>query len=204
MKKSTILIVVGVIVQIIVFLNTKNTILSLCSGISGVIAVVKCSEKNILFYFWSIIQLITYGVICYQTQLYGKLFETVVYFGFLIFGVFTWKKHLNGKTVQVQKLDSYVGINTLIFFFVIILYPILYYLNDPYPLLDSSTVVIGISAQLLMVLRIKECWYYWIIQDILCIILWVILNNWCMVAQYSFWIINSIYGLKLWKNEKII
>lgn len=204
MKKSTILIVVGVIIQIIVFLSTKNTILSLCSGIAGIIAVVKCSEKDIKFYFWSALQLITYAIICYQSQLYGKLLETFVYFVFLIIGLCLWKKHINNGIVKTQKLESYEGIIAFILLFISILGPILYYLGDPNPLLDSSTTIIGIFAQLLMILRMRECWKLWIIQDILCIILWISVSNWCMVAQYSFWLINSIYGLKMWKNEKII
>lgn len=204
MRKGIILSIIGIIIQTITFLITKSTILSFVSGIVGIIAVVKCSERDIKFYFWSTLQLITYAIICYQSQLYGKLLETFVYFVFLIIGLCLWKKHINNGIVKTQKLESYKGIIAFILLFISILVPILYYLGDPNPVLDSSTTIIGIFAQLLMILRMRECWKLWIIQDILCIILWISVNNWCMVAQYSFWLINSIYGLKMWKNEKII
>ena len=46
----------------------------------------------------------------------------------------------------------------------------------------------------------REQWAFWIIEDILSLVMFIILSNWIMVAQYLFWTINCIYGLIKWSK----
>jgi nicotinamide mononucleotide transporter len=70
------------------------------------------------------------------------------------------------------------------------------------PFLDTLTTVIGIVAQIMLIFRIKEQWILWFILDVLCIVLWAIDENWCLMVQYIFWAINCIYGYFYWSYTK--
>ena len=66
--------------------------------------------------------------------------------------------------------------------------------------LDAATNVIAILAQLLMVWRYREQWVWWILIDIICIVMWFNVGNWSMVAMYIAWTANCIYGWYNWSK----
>ena len=80
-------------------------IIAVCSGISGVISVVLCSQKKYSFYFWGLLQTITIIIISFQSELYGKVLENSFYLITMFIGMFIWKKNLNGNETQVRKMD---------------------------------------------------------------------------------------------------
>jgi nicotinamide mononucleotide transporter len=194
---------IGILMQIITFALTNDSLLSLISGISGVLSVVYCSQRKLSFYTWSFIQLITYAIICYNANLYGKLLENAFYFITLIGGLFIWKTNSTDGFVNTKQLTEkqFVLIIALMLFLIIEGTFILQNFKSNQPLLDSTTTVIGIMAQILMILRFKENWILWFIQDIICIILWTNVNNYCMVSQYIFWTINTMYGYYIWNKN---
>ena len=194
---------IGILMQLITFALTNDSLLSLISGISGVLSVVYCSQRKLSFYTWSFIQLITYAIICYNTNLYGKLLENAFYFITLIGGLFIWKTNSTDGFVKTKQLTekqfAFTAIITILF--VIEGTFILQNFNSNQPFLDSTTTVLGITAQILMMLRFKENWILWFLQDIICIMLWISVHNYCMVSQYIFWTINTIYGYCLWTKN---
>ena len=66
--------------------------------------------------------------------------------------------------------------------------------------LDAATNVMAIFAQLLMIWRFREQWIWWIVIDVICIIMWFNVGNWSMVAMYIAWTINAIYGWYNWSK----
>lgn len=205
LKKNigVLMVFIGILMQLITFSLTNDSLLSLISGISGVLSVVFCSQRKIAFYLWSFIQLITYTIICCQLSLYGKLIENAFYFITLIGGLFIWKSNSNDGVVNTKQLTEkqFVIIIALMLSLIIEGTFILQNFKSNQPLLDSTTTVIGIMAQILMILRFKENWVLWFIQDIICIILWTNVNNYCMVSQYIFWTINTMYGYYIWNKK---
>jgi nicotinamide mononucleotide transporter len=70
--------------------------------------------------------------------------------------------------------------------------------NEAY--LDAATNVMSIFAQLLMIWRFREQWIWWIVIDIICVVMWARIGNWSMVAMYISWIINAAYGWNNWSK----
>ena len=68
---------IGVILQIISYLITGSSWISLISGITGIIAVVWCAERKMIFWFFAWIQLITYVILAYQQHFYGEIVENI-------------------------------------------------------------------------------------------------------------------------------
>ena len=195
-------VTIGIIIQLITCYIMHEPIIAVCSGISGVISVVLCSQKKYSFYFWGLLQTITIIIISFQSELYGKVLENSFYLITMFIGMFIWKKNLNGNETQVRTMD---GIDYTIFITIIIpivgfiSYMIVNKYNPEHIYLDTITTVIGMVAQIMLILRFREQWILWLILDVLCIILWASVGNWCLVMQYVFWTINCVYGYKTWK-----
>jgi nicotinamide mononucleotide transporter len=77
-------------------------------------------------------------------------------------------------------------------------------LGDPQPLKDSATTVLSIVAQALMALAFMEQWCLWIITNVISVIMWVICisrgeaHAGVMVIMWSFYLLNSLNGLRVW------
>lgn len=202
-KSTYVMLGVGLLLQVLTFIVTKDTLLSFASGIAGVFSVVFCSERKLSYYFWSFIQIATFSIICFNEQLYAKLLENAFYLITMGIGIGAWlaNKDIDNR-VKTRSLDSnaiikYVN-GGMIGFIVLLL--TLTFLGGEKPFLDALTTTLAFIAQILMALRYKENWNVWFIMNIICVILFLTTGNWCMVAQYVFWTINTIYGYKIWKN----
>lgn len=198
-------VLIGIITQLLTCYIMEDSLLALCSGIAGVISVVLCSQRKYAFYFWGILQLVTIMIISYQSGLYGKLVENAFYLIMMFVGMNIWKKNTTDNTTQVRKMDwvDYVIFGCLFLPFVTILsYSIVSQYNTEQITLDTITTIIGIIAQIMLVLRFREQWILWFILDVLCIALWAKDGNWCLMVQYIFWTINCVYGYFCWKYVK--
>lgn len=201
---TIIMLTIGILSQIVTFIFTNDTLLALISGIAGIYSVVYCSEKKMKYYLFSIIQILTYAYICWQNQLYGKLIENGVYIISTIIGIYIWFRHLdNDKKVITKKLNKIQWIITITCTIIgmIITYYILNFVNGNNVMLDTLSTVLALTAQFLMIMRYKENWIVWFIVDVLCIWIWIVNENWCMTIQYTFWLINTIYGYFLWNKH---
>ena len=198
-------VLIGIITQLLTCYIMEDTLLALCSGIAGVISVVLCSQKKLSFYFWGILQLITIMIISYQSGLHGKLVENAFYLITMFVGMNIWKENTTDNTTQVRTMDwvDYVIFGCIFLPFATILsHSIVSQYNTEQITLDTITTIIGIIAQIMLVLRFREQWVLWFILDVLCIALWAKDGNWCLMVQYIFWTINCVYGYFCWKYVK--
>lgn len=194
-------VLTGIATQVATYALTEESLLSLVSGIAGVISVVLCSQRKLSFYFWGFLQIGTFMVICIDEHLYGKLFENGFYLITMICGMFMWLRNEQDDTVKTRKLirkDMWwlIGYCAVC---ATVLYLILRMIGGEQPFMDSFTTIFAIVAQLLMIYRYRESWLFWLVVDIACIIMWYNEGNWCMTVQYIFWTMNCIYGLIKWK-----
>jgi nicotinamide mononucleotide transporter len=194
----------GIMLQIFSFYYTGSSYISLISGVTGIISVVLCAERRISFYTFGFIQLFTYIILCLQQNLYGEIVENIFYAVTMIYGIFIWIKSKD-KNDNSKVVPKTLKLGNLTIIYIIGLLAILGFwiflgtTNDTQPFMDSITTVPAIIAQILMILAYKEQWYFWLIIDIGSIFMWAIANDWNMVAQFIFWTINCLYGIKNWK-----
>lgn len=197
-------VIIGVLIQLITFYITNDTVLALISGIAGVISVVLCSQKKLSFYFWGILQLVTILIISYQTGLPGKVLENGFYLLTMLVGLLVWNKHQEDNNTRTESM-TFADYAILAIFLPLLIYGVSMLVNffgSEQPTLDALTTVIGIIAQIMLIFRFKEQWVLWFILDVLCVVLWAIDGNWCLMTQYIFWTINCIYGYFYWSYAK--
>lgn len=193
-------VLTGIATQAVVFALSNDSLLSFVSGVAGVVSVVLCSQRKISFYFWGFLQIATFVVLCVQEQLYGKLIENAFYFVTMAAGLVMWIKYRQGGVVKTRKLSRpdmwwLLGYSAVS---IILLYVLLRMIDGEQPLMDSFTTMLAIIAQMLMVYRYRESWFFWLVVDVACTVLWYVEGNWCMVAQYIFWTANCVYGMIRW------
>lgn len=193
------------LVQIVVFCVSPDSVLGVIAGISGVISVVLCAKGKISFYFIGFVQTITYTFLAWRNCFYGEVLENIFYLVTMIWGIFVWKKNStvddNGSAhVEVLKFTPVMWVLSILGTVACTL-GMGYWLDSigsAQAYTDAATNILAIFAQILMVKRYKEQWLWWFIIDILCLKMWFVAGNWSMVAMYVAWTINCIYGWYNW------
>ena len=196
-------LLIGIVVQILVFGFSNLGIISLISGLAGIVAVVLVSQRRNIQYLFSFIQLFTYLYLAWQEKLYAEVGENIFYFVTMLYGMWSWFRNSDKGIVESRSLGKIklTGVFGVMLASGIILWKILVETSDTQPFLDSFTTVPAFIAQILLILRYREQWIFWGIIDVGSIFMWWIAGDWCMVVQYIFWTANCIYGWSLWKTR---
>ncbi|MBQ6069392.1 MAG: nicotinamide mononucleotide transporter [Bacteroidales bacterium] len=199
------LIACGLLLQIVTFLITSDSLLSLTTGMLGVFSVTLCSQRKVSSFLFGVFQIGCYMLLAARQHLYGELVENGFYMLTTLVGIYTWSRNYDaadsGNSVQSRQLSAKGWmVTSLVFIFGVIGgYWLLRCTSDPHPLLDTVSSVPAFVAQVLMMLRYREQWIFWIVVDAIKVAMWVIQGDWCMAAQFSFWIVVCFYGLRKWK-----
>ena len=195
---------IGIFLQLITWYITKNSLVSLISGVTGIISVILCSQRKISFYFFGFIQLGTYMYLAWQQRFYGELIENIFYIITMLIGIVVWLKNYNTEEqiVESKRLSDrlfYIICSIMVFICILFGYYMKYFTDNTQPFMDSFSTVPAFIAQTLLMLRYREQWIFWIIIDVVSIFMWMFADNWIMVIQFIFWTMNCIYGYRKWK-----
>lgn len=195
------------ILQIVVFIISPDSLISIIAGIAGVIATILCAKGKFSFYFIGFIQTGSYLYLSWINCFYGEVLENLFYLVTMVWGIFVWKANMTqdddgASYVQAKKFTTIQWIVSIIGTIIatMIMGYILNQIGSHQAYTDAATNVFAIFAQLLMVKRYKEQWIWWFAIDIFCIKLWFVAGNWSMVAMYIAWTINCVYGWYNWNK----
>ena len=190
--------------------SNQMSVLSLISGCLGVCSVCLAAQGNILTYAFGFAQVLTYTWLCVTQRFYGEIAINAYYFLTMIYGVFAWRKRLKANS-QEPIANSLITprslpLRTIVLIAVLTLlgswfagWGLAAWTDDTQPYLDAFTTIPALVAQVLMILVYREHWFLWLAVDMLSVVLWWRAGDYCMVAQYAFWCMNCLYGLKRWK-----
>jgi len=202
----------GLLVQVIAYLVAPSHPISLISGMLGIVSVVLTSQGNIKTFFFGIAQIVTYMVLLWMNQLWAGLAINVFYLLSQLYGIWAWRRNIKAGSTAETSTDQYIHpkrLSPTALCGVVVLtliaslttgWLLSLYSNDSQPYLDALTTVPGITATLLTLSVYREGWWVWLCVHTGFIILWTVAGNWSMVAQYVFWWVNCIYGMRQWQR----
>ncbi len=175
------------------------------SAISGIICVVLCAKGKKSQYIWGLFNIVGYVIIAYINKYYGEVMLNAFYYlPSQFIGYYLWNKHINKNTntVKSKKMTIKQTVYLLIscFIGIYIFKVLLDYLGGNNTLLDSSSTLISIFANVLMLARYREQWLLWIIIDIITVIMWLLVKDYIMVTMWSVYLINAFYGYFNWSK----
>ncbi len=203
-------LVISCIVMIGLSIAWQDNPLALLSGITGIISVVLCAKGKIENYPFGLVQVITYGFICYEAKIYGETMYNIIMVPIIIFGFFSWKNNMadSGEEVRARNLSPrgwlvlIAGTAVAIFAY----NSVLGFLGGEHTIIDSATTTMSLIAAFLMLARYSEQWILWIVVNVGSVFLWVLLlmegdsSAITMIVMWSAYLLNAIYGYINWRK----
>lgn len=182
---------------------TSIEIISLISGCLGICSVCLTAQGRLTAFAFGFAQVFTYTYICLRAHLYGEVAINVYYFATMIYGVYLWRRRMEPTTNRLITRRLSWRVWSLLIIAIAALsaaigYGLAHYTDDPTPYMDSFTTVVAVVAQVLMILAYRDQWFLWFVVDIVSMVMWIYVGNYCMAAQYAFWCINCLYGYVRW------
>lgn len=183
----------------------KYEAVSSVAAICGIFCVVLCAAGKKAQYYWGFANIAAYIIVSWISRLYGEVMLNALYYlptQFL--GIILWNKNYSEETEQVKgkRLKPLYAVIMLVATAIaIILYRILLIqLGGNSAWLDSTSTVISIAANALMVMRYREQWLLWIIVDAVTVVMWLRTGDNIMTAMWAVYLINAIYGYINWSK----
>lgn len=216
-----------------------NWVISPLSAFTGVVCVVLCAKGKLSNWVWGFVNSLTYGLVAWVSGYYGDWMLNWFFFiptQILIY--FWWKKNLieNSTIVKMKNLGkkgfvvpSIAIVSTIVFAMFLmnvdnfftesmkrssIFYGNLEqitHIKALGPLLDSSTVVLQVVAEICLIMMLAEQWPLWIATNVISIFIWSIIiitdptSYAYAVPTLIMWIAfltNSVYGAYNWYRSR--
>lgn len=188
---------------------------SLC----GVLANVLSANGRILTFLFGLFDVVIYGVMCLTGAKYGNAAMHLLYFlPMQVVGFVQWKKRgAEGKEqVQARRLSgrSWLLVGGVFLVGLVAAYFILCALDKTEAagvvrwlvLTDALSMMCNLIGQYLLSTAYMEQWFFWIGVNIASVVMWVLTLRQSpdssyaaiYVVKYSFYLLNSLNGLRIW------
>lgn len=163
------------------------------------------AAKNSRWCWWvGLVGIIFYQGVFYSENLWGNFLLQFIFIIQSILGILNW-------TPSKTKIswNKRWKLNIL---FIPLIWIVLYVINSFYSYsinyLDITTSTLSIMGVFLLAYRKIDSWFYWIIADILYVVMFYNLSLYLSMSIYFIFTIISMFGLMNWlklknKNEKI-
>lgn len=162
------------------------------------------------------VAVVLYAVLFWRIRLYADLAEQSYFFVAGFYGWWVWLRRGSGRAAGAD--SSPVGYGTrrgnAVWLAVIVVgsaastlaltrvhlwLPLWFPEPAAYPLLDASTTVMSFVAMILMAWRRVECWYLWILVDVVDVGLYAAKEVLLLSAVYALFLVLAIKGLRRWQ-----
>lgn len=211
-KQYTIIIINCLLLSTLFGILTNDLLIGGTTLATGLLCAYFASEGRRTNYIFGLINYLLIGYISLKNNLYGIFFFYLFIFSPLqIKGFFTWKKNLN-KDNNVCVREFTLKNSILITVSCIIGSFILGYLLSLIPgqqlaFMDATSNCINLCGMILMLLRFKESWWLWLINNIIDLMIWIIVvihkgdNSIMMLLTSIGYLLININGIIKWHIE---
>lgn len=208
-KKYCLISFICIIISIISGIITKDLIIGGIILATGLLCSYFASEGKRINYILGLVNYLLMGYVSFKDNLFGIFFFYIFIFSPLqIKGFVTWNKNLDEeKNVKVREFTLK---NSIIITFLCILgsfmlgYLLSLIPNQQLAFMDASSNCINLCGVILMILRFKEAWWIWLVNNIIDLIIWIIIvlkdgegSIMMLLVSIGYLLIN-IYGIFKW------
>lgn len=224
-SQLSILLIINIIL-IATYDSIAISIISLVASMFGAVGTWLAVKKYNINYLFGIIHVILYGLIAFNTKVYGDFaLNIIIFLPMDIFGWIIWSR-LNKKPectcpdiesctcIEDKSISKTLGtkgwIISIITLMIVstLMAMLLAYLGDPAPILDSMSTSISIFGMWLMMSYYREQWWVWFIVNLVSVALWIQvlftgeMISIIFIAMWTIYTVNSIVGIMRWNDNK--
>jgi nicotinamide mononucleotide transporter len=176
-------------------------IIEVIGVLTGIWAVYLLYKNQILTWPIGFISIFCFLFLFWKSKLYG---DFVVQIMFLLTGIWGWYNWNN----SVIKTPSVLSKRNLILWilFTLVTIPInvylleTYFIDCSYPIAEAAILSLSLVGQILTTQHKVENWYWWIIADILMVIVYVKKDIYLTSFYAAILLFIGIFGLMRWKK----
>lgn len=210
-KFEIIWVIVSSILVIVSGVIVKSEIITVASSVAVIITAVLQAKGKIESQFFSILVFLLYSYVSFKNRYYGEVIcNLFILLPISITAIISWVTHKSEKTETVEvnevKFKEWIVLFLISIAAFIGLYNLLKYFNTSQLVVSTFSMIMSILAIYLIARRSKYSFVFYIINDIILLILWGIpviagdLLLITMVIHPLALLINDIYALFSWKK----
>ena len=201
----------GIITTVLVTIISKSSIISMLYVITYITNALLSSKGKPECYIFGFTGIIFYGYLSFEQKYYGELLIILfMSIPVMIMGVISWLRNRDDETIIINTLSKkeilLALLSQVIMFFGY--YYILKLFNTNMLIVSSLSIIMSLLALYFGARRSEICYYFYLLNDIVGITLWIIpiINGENAVFSVIFGpillFINDIYGVYNWKRLK--
>lgn len=211
-KRNMIITIICIVISIISGIITNDLLVGGLILASGLLCAYFASEGKRVNYILGLINYLLMAYVSFKNNLFGIFFFYIFIFSPLqLHGFISWKKNLN-KDNNVKVREFTLKNSIIILLSCIIGSFILGYILTLIPgqrlaYIDAASNCINLCGVVLMILRFKESWWLWLINNAIDLIIWLITfrnkgegSAMMLLVSIGYLLIN-IYGVIKWNIE---
>lgn len=211
-KKYLVITILSLIISVISGIISNDLIIGGSILLTGLLCAYFASEGKKINYILGLINYLLMGIVAFKNNLFGIFFFYIFIFSPLqVNGFITWNKNLNdNKNVKVREFtlkNSIIITLSCIIGSIILGYLLTLIPSQRLAFMDATSNCINLCGVILMILRFKESWWLWLINNMIDLIIWIITvinggNGSVMMLLVSIgYLLINIYGLIKWNIE---
>lgn len=210
--KYILAIIFSITISIVAGVITNDLLIGGANLATGILCAYFASEGKRINYIFGILNTILIGYVSFCNNLYGTFFFYIVINVVLqVIGFLTWKNNIdNENNLSIREFNlkiSIITISSCIIGSFILGYFLCLIPSENLAFLDASSNCINICGIILMNFRFKECWWVFLGNNMIDLIIWAFMvkNNgigsvMMLLVSIAYLVVN-IYGIVKWQIE---
>lgn len=168
-----------------------------------VICVFLAGQNNVHTWWTGIVACILYGFVFYDAKLYADVALQGFFIGTGILGWIAWKSYKQIPDLKLRKTDTRTLSQIIVvscLFVIVYSLLLLKFTDAANPMLDSFVLAMSIAAQIMLMQRRIETWYFWIAVNTIAVPLFWVRGLEATSILYAFFWIHAIYASFNWNK----
>ena len=179
-----------------------DTTIEIFGAIFGFLSVYFTIKQNIWCWYFGLLQVTLYCFVFFTSKLYSDMILHVIYIFLQVFGWYNWKYGgMNKSTLRVTLLtNATFWIGLTIIATLLVGYMMQTRTDASYPYEDAFIMIASLVAQYLMIKKILQSWMFWIIVDVVAIVIYAYKDLYFTTVLYVLFLVMAIIGYLEWKK----
>jgi nicotinamide mononucleotide transporter len=174
----------------------------------GVIYVILVIREHYLCWVAGSINVVIYIVVFFHNNLYGMSLLQVFYLIMSVYGFLLWRgvletkgKRNSGQVISNMPWKTWLFIMILLMLTVLLTGYLLSFTDSEIPWLDSLITMMGLAATWMTARKYIESWWVWIVNDLICVFVYLYLELYLTAALYAVFFVMAIVGYFAWRKR---